>query len=509
MGMKSIPASPAITKHVGIWIRVSTEDQAEGDSPKHHEARARAYAVARGWEVKEVYDLAGVSGKDVMAHSEAKRMMDDVKRGHIQALMFSKLARLARKTDVLLHFAEFFRQHGADLISLQEAIDTSTPAGRLFYTFSAAMAEWEREEITDRIRASVAVRAKLGKPLGPLPFGYQWKEGRIQPQPTEAPVRKLIYELFAEHKRKKTVVAMLNERGLRTRKGPFTDTTIERYIRDPTAKGQYRSNYTKNVGGKQGWVIKPEHEWVITPVEAIVSEALWDECNALLDARKVTRKKPGPRPVHTFAGFVVCECGKAMYVPSNTPKYVCAACRTKIPVADLEGIFHDELKNYLTAPEKIAAYLTSASETATEKEQLLATLKGDVRRVKEETDSLFALHHAGGLTVDQFKTRFQPLEDRRQQLEAEIPKTEGELDFLKTEKLSADHIMAEARDFHARWPGMDTAEKRRIVEGIVKTIVIGTDGITLNLCYSPSFENMAKRQRMLTDSFRGATLSFR
>jgi hypothetical protein len=140
---------------------------------------------------------------------------------------------------------------------------------------------------------------------------------------------------------------------------------------------------------------------------------------------------------------------------------------------------------------------------------LLATLKGDVRRVKEETDSLFALHHAGGLTVDQFKTRFQPLEDRRQQLEAEIPKTEGELDFLKTEKLSADHIMAEARDFHARWPGMDTAEKRRIVEGIVKTIVIGTDGITLNLCYSPSFENMAKRQRMLTDSFRGATLSFR
>ena len=38
-------------KAVGIWIRVSTEDQVRGESPEHHEKRARAYAEARGWEV--------------------------------------------------------------------------------------------------------------------------------------------------------------------------------------------------------------------------------------------------------------------------------------------------------------------------------------------------------------------------------------------------------------------------------------------------------------------------
>jgi site-specific DNA recombinase len=48
-------------KPVGIWIRVSTEDQAQGDSPGHHEARAQHYAAAKGWTVKEVYNLAGVS----------------------------------------------------------------------------------------------------------------------------------------------------------------------------------------------------------------------------------------------------------------------------------------------------------------------------------------------------------------------------------------------------------------------------------------------------------------
>ena len=42
----------ALKKSVGIWIRVSTDDQAKGDSPEHHEERARAYAKSRGWNVK-------------------------------------------------------------------------------------------------------------------------------------------------------------------------------------------------------------------------------------------------------------------------------------------------------------------------------------------------------------------------------------------------------------------------------------------------------------------------
>jgi hypothetical protein len=59
-------------KSIGIWIRVSTEDQAQGESPLHHEKRARLYAEARGWHVATLYDLSGVSGKTVMEHPEAK-----------------------------------------------------------------------------------------------------------------------------------------------------------------------------------------------------------------------------------------------------------------------------------------------------------------------------------------------------------------------------------------------------------------------------------------------------
>jgi len=489
-------------KPVGIWIRVSTEDQAKGESPEHHEKRARLYAQSKGWKVKEVYHLEAVSGKSVMNLPETKRMLADIESGYITALIFSKLARLARNTKELLEFSEIFREQGADLISLQESIDTSTPAGRLFYTIIAAMAQWEREEISDRVAASVPIRAKLGKPIGgQASFGYQWKDKKLVPNPKEAPIRKLIYELFLEHKRKKTVARILNENGYRTRSGSkFSDTTIRRLLRDPTAKGIHRANYTKSLGENKNWVLKPKEEWVFTKVEPIVSEELWEQCNYILDEQKKKNKIPARKAVHLFTGIVYCHCGNKMYVPSNSPKYTCYRCRNKIGEDDLEEVFHKQLKTFFFSPSEITSYLNKADSVIKEKEELLRSLTEEKLIIKKDMDKTYRLYLDDKITADGFGIRYKPQEERLKQIEDKIPELQGEIDFLKIQYLSSDKILNEAKDLYSRWPELVAEEKRKIVENITEKIIVGTEDVTINLCYLPSPPKvMTSLQRNLRD----------
>lgn len=482
---------------VGIWVRVSTEEQAQGDSPKHHELRARMYAESRGWTVVELYDLSGWSGKSVMEHPETKRMLADLHGKRISGLIFSKLARLARNTRELLDFADIFREADADLISLQEAIDTSTPAGRLFYTILAAMAHWEREEIADRVAASVPIRAKLGKPTGgAAPFGYRWKDDRLEIDAQEAPVRRRIYELFLTERRLKTVARLLNEAGHRTRKGAlFTHTTVERLIRDPTAKGLRRANYTKSLGEGKKWVLKPESEWVTSTVSAIIDEALWAECNRLLDERR-QGERPGPKPVHLFTGLVSCVCGQKMYVPSNTPKYVCYGCRNKVPEADLEAVFVEQLRGLLLSPEALAEHLAAADTRLGEQEALLKSLEGEHRSSCEEGEKLYRLYLAGGLSPQGFGERNRPLEARLGELEEEIPRLQGEIDFRKMQRLNEAHIVAEARDLYTRWNDLAFEERRTLVENLMERVTVGKDEIAFDLRDLPALrETVAEGAR--------------
>jgi site-specific DNA recombinase len=415
-------------------------------------------------------------------------MLADIRSGHITALVFSKIARLARNTRELLEFADAFRDANADMISLQEAIDTGSPAGRLFFTIVAAMAQWEREEIADRVAASVPIRAKLGRPIGgAAPFGYQWKDKKLEPHPKERAVRALMYELFTEHRRKKAVARILNERGYRTRNGSkFSDTTVDRLLRDPTAKGTYRQNYTTTNDRTKAWEYKPESEWVLTPVQAIVSEELWEECNRILDERRVSHKKPSRENVHLFTGYAFCECGAKMYVGGKSPKYICPKCRNKIPVADLEAVYHDELSRFLLSPEQLSSHLDAANEAIREKEALVSAAEADLAKLADEDDRLYQLYLGGQLSQDDFGRRHRPLAERRDQLEGELPRLQAKLDVMRISVSSEQASISDAGDLSLRWTQFSQGERRQLVETITDQIIVGKEEVAINLLYFPA-----------------------
>lgn len=92
--------------------------------------------------------------------------MAAVRRGGISVVAVWKFDRFARSTQHLLQALQEFRARGVEFISLREAVDTSTAAGRMVFTFLAAVAEFEREIIVERVRAGVARAKALGKHCG-------------------------------------------------------------------------------------------------------------------------------------------------------------------------------------------------------------------------------------------------------------------------------------------------------------------------------------------------------
>lgn len=472
-------------KNIGVWIRVSTEDQARGESPEHHEERARMYAKVKGWNVKTVYNLAGVSGKSVMEHPEAQRMLHDIRKGTISGLIFSKIARLARNTKQLLEFADIFRTYNADLVSIYENIDTSTPSGRLFYTIISAMAEWEREEIASRVKASVEVRAKLGKKLGGrAQFGYTWEGDELVLNPDEAPIRKLMYQLFLKEKRKKSVARILNERGYRTRSGGnFHGSTVKRWLRDPISKGLRRANYTQESTVNQAMRIKPQEEWYFHKCPAIVSEELWQQVNDILDAQDAERKPILNRKVHLFTNYIFCHCGSRMNVRSRLTHYKCTSkdCTNKIPRDVLEEAFKSRLDEFLDSKKELETYFNQSGNTLKQKEQELELAKKKHSDVQEQLQKLLDLHLQGQIPTEAFSEYHSKPYEQSLQLQQQIASLEAEVVSYSVQQESTSYLIEHSKKIYEKWHDYPRDKKREIIESVLESVVIGADTIDLNL----------------------------
>lgn len=482
--------------NVGIWIRVSTEDQARGESPKNHEHRGRMYAELKNWDVVELYDLSGVSGKSVIDHPEAKRMLADVASGKIKALIFSKLARLARNVRELLDISDQFQQHGANLVSIEESIDTSTPAGRLLFTVIGALAQWEREEISARVSASIPIRARQGKPTGGKgPFGYMWQDRQLVINPAEAPLVREMFDTFLKTRKLQTTWTALNKKGYRSRNGAkFGSTTLKRILTDPTYKGTKRANYSKSKGNHKSWELKPQKDWVFFEVEPLIDEKKWNEVNTIIkqNAAPFPSTPPPEGGKYAFSGLLTCGvCNQKMYVRKfetmKDPRYVCRGCKSKIDESDLFTQFHEGLKCMVVNPEQLQSAAPSDEQAILAKENELKILKNEVKGVDRKIDNLLDLVNDGSLDRKTFSERIGGVQERKQQLEEEIPRLEGEIAFLRASDIGKDYLRTQATTLYAMWDTVDTDKRARIARELLGGVTVTKDEVIYEYFYLPEF----------------------
>jgi len=145
-----------------IYARVSTNDK--GQDPEVQLRELREYCLRRGWEIASEY-VDSISGsKD--SRPELSRLMAGAHRRKFDVVAVWKFDRFARSVNHLLRALETFDALGIQFVSLTEAIDTSTPTGKMVFTILGAVAELERSLIAERVKAGLRNAKAKGKKLG-------------------------------------------------------------------------------------------------------------------------------------------------------------------------------------------------------------------------------------------------------------------------------------------------------------------------------------------------------
>jgi site-specific DNA recombinase len=107
------------------------------------------------------------------------------------------------------------------------------------------------------------------------------------------------------------------------------------------------------------------------------------------------------------------------------------------------------------------------------------------------------LYLDGEITGRGFGEFYKPAEQKLNQLLAELPNLQAEVDFLKVNSLSTDEALSEAKTLYDRWPHLPRDTKRQIAESIVEKIVVGDGEIDITLSCLPSNEDMTKPNQQL------------
>ena len=154
-------------KRAALYLRVSTGEQTTANQAK----ALKAVAAHRGWSIVETYEDAGISGgkgRDKRPGLDAA--LKDASRGRYDVLCAWSVDRLGRSLADLVNGLQELHAAKVDLFLHQQALDTTTPAGKAMFGMMGVFAEFERSMIVARVNAGIArARAsgtKSGKAIG-------------------------------------------------------------------------------------------------------------------------------------------------------------------------------------------------------------------------------------------------------------------------------------------------------------------------------------------------------
>ena len=409
-------------KIVGIYIRVSTEDQVrEGFSLAEQKEKLLQLCKFKEYEVFNVYEDAGISAKDIEHRPSFQEMIADMKKGKINYIVAYKLDRITRSVRDLEELISQLEMYNCYLICDKDDVNTSTANGRFFVRMLTVLSQLELEIVSERTKFGLNGAIKSGHLPGIVPLGYKKDSNKktiIDEATKDIVIR--IFNMYLEGKSYQQISNTLNDEKVLYPKH-WRDTTIMKIIDNKVYMGDYEKGKSNN---KDTTVF-------MNVVEPIISRAMLEEAQ---HQKEKNQRSYARDRVYIFFQKLKCpKCNRIMKckgsggIKKKYMYYNCEHCKIYYREDKIEEClqrFIFELVEYdISVKEYFLPILADKKETKTEKlEQEIDTLEKQKERIKKA-------YLSGIVEMEDFSEDYKIIEEKINILETK-----------KCEMLNINHL---------------------------------------------------------------------
>lgn len=463
-----------VKKVAGIYIRVSTEDQArEGFSLPEQEKRLRAMCEYKGYEIYDVYQDAGISAKTGNKRPEFERLLQDIKDKKCNTIVVLKLDRLTRSVYDWENILKFLEENEAYLDCANDDINTTSANGKMISRILTSVSQQEIERTSERTKVGLAGAIKAGHIPHKAPLGYTRKDKTLVPDMKTKDVVVRIFDLYHSGLSYQKIKNIFNEEKV-LGKTNWYDTTILKILENEIYKGDF-------VHGK-----RTKHPtYYKDVVEPLVSKELWEECQV---QQKKNSRSYQRTLTYLFLQKLKCpKCGRILGGKATTKKngnsyfyYYCNDCKLTIKETVVEEYisqFIDDIVEYDSVVNQFFLPMIK-QKIENPKEEIEAELKKEkdkFKRIREAyVNEVF--------TLEEYDVERKKVENTIADLEEKLSESEicDELKFTPEDiliKRDIDYINSikypeKFKEYNKRWKDFTREEKADLIMNYVEEITL-------------------------------------
>ena len=399
-------------KIAGIYIRVSTEDQArEGFSLKEQEERLRMMCSFKGYEIYDVYSDDGISAKTGNYRPNFERLKQDIIDKKCNTIVVLKLDRLTRSVLDWEYILNFLEQNDAYLDCANDDINTTNANGKMISRILTSVSQNEIEKCSERTKVGLAGAIKEGHIPHKAPFGYKHVDKKLVPDEATKDQIIRMFNLYYEGHSYQSISNLYNKEKV-FGKTNWLDSTILKILQNEIYKGDF-------VHGKRS----KNPRYYENVVEPLVSKELWEECQV---QKKKNSRNYKRKEEYLFLQKLKCpKCSRILAGKATTKKngtiyyyYYCHDCKITIRENDIVKEFDNFINDIQEYDSIVNQTLLPMIKTKLNnpKENLLKELKEQ----NNKAERIRKAYVNGSFNLDEYNEEKEIVETTIKQLEGKI-----------------------------------------------------------------------------------------